>query len=112
MFAKITLLIAALSIGSTLAAKEPPVQRRVQEVVSYGDLNLASDDGVAVLKRRMHVAVNQACQVEEQESVDLLELMREKKCVARALAAADQRVSEVTAVARRATATHSEVAAR
>jgi UrcA family protein len=58
---RIALLAACLLAGSLGVAQAAPVQDLPQVVVSYGDLDLSSSDGVRELYKRISKAASEVC---------------------------------------------------
>lgn len=61
MMKKIMLSLAAAAVLSGTAFAEPTVVTKRHTTVAYGDLNLDSEAGVAVLYERLRVASKEVC---------------------------------------------------
>ena len=83
-------LFAALTatLVVTSAAQAAPVVEARSVKVSYGDLNLASDDGAQLLYGRIVSAARQVCEADRLDNRDLRAVSLEQRCEAQAIAAA------------------------
>lgn len=110
MFIKMTLIAAAITIATPVAAETPP-QSPHQVTVSYADLDLATPAGAEALNRRVQAAARSVCP-RDPGLAELSRHMISRRCVADATMRTDKRMAEVQLAARQSRSRGRQVTAR
>lgn len=103
----LALSTAALSGTASAAPLSTAEQEERSVAVSYRDLDLGSDEGVATLRRRLVAAAKSVCESEGLR-ISSLEFIEEQRCMreslSRALATMDRLVAQLRSATRVASA--------
>jgi UrcA family protein len=111
MHAKIALFAAALLLAAPVSAKPSQAPAASPTPVSFADLDLATDQGVEQLNRRILAAARSMCPVDP----GLAELSRHRiatECIAQAQERTNPQIAEAVTTARLSRAAERQVAAR